>query len=405
MFRRSRTVISAACIAAVGLLAGCGITGIPVAAEPDVRKLEIGDYPVDKYRYDQDSRGNGALLEGIRMAEAMVPTSRIDPKLTFGVLGGVVSDNQEAADYYTGSASIPVLERRKMLVAYGAVGADRPYEPFQIDQRGPGPDVTIISQLLMRFPNATEAEQAARELEAADFAVAPDQNKRLELDKYPNAHTHWRPDVANIGSFIADKEFVLQVFIQRPKADERDLLGWLGNTFAAELAVVDEFRATPVDQLDDLKVDPDGLLARAVVRDRRNHTLDLHEFSVYGPAIVVHTATNQATSQRMIDETGLDAWAIADDVIVYRVRDEASGPRLVNELIARSGDEYDPIDAPKDVPGAICQRLNRRGDTGKQFKHTCYVTYKRYVANVNGDYEADVRQKVAAQYALFANSL
>src|SRR5262245_57474237 len=98
MFRRSRTVISAACIAVVGLLAGCGIAGIPVAAEPDVRKLEIGDYPVDKYRYDQDSHGNGALLEGIRMAEAVVPTSRIDPKLTFGVLGGVVSDNQEAAD-------------------------------------------------------------------------------------------------------------------------------------------------------------------------------------------------------------------------------------------------------------------------------------------------------------------
>jgi hypothetical protein len=405
MFRRSRTVISAACIAVVGLLAGCGIAGIPVAAEPDVRKLEIGDYPVDRYHYDQDSHGNGALLEGIRMAEAVVPTSRIDPKLTFSVLGGVVAEHEEAAAYYTGTASIPVLDRRKMLMAYGAVGADRPYEPFRIDRRGPGPDVTIISQLLMRFPSATDAEAAARELEAADFDVAPDQNKRLQLDKYPDAHIHWRPDVANIGSFIAYREFVLQVFIQRPRADERDLLGWLGNTFDAELAVVEKFRATPIDRLADLKVDPDGLLARAVVRDRRNHALDLHTVSVDGPALVVHTDSNQATAQRMIDETGLDAWAIADDTVVYRVRDAASGPRLVNELIARSGDEYDPIDAPKDVPGAICQRLNRRGDTDKQFKHSCYVSYKRYVGNVNSDNEADVRQKVAAQYALFANSL
>ncbi|WP_433716582.1 DUF7373 family lipoprotein [Nocardia sp. CA-084685] len=62
------------------------------------------------------------------------------------------------------------------------------------------------------------------------------------------------------------------------------------------------------------------------------------------------------------------------------------------------------MDAPTDVPGAICQRLHRRGDTEKQSKHSCYVTYKRYVANVS-DNEADVRQKVAAQYALFANSL
>ncbi|WP_443093745.1 DUF7373 family lipoprotein [Nocardia anaemiae] len=36
---------------------------------------------------------------------------------------------------------------------------------------------------------------------------------------------------------------------------------------------------------------------------------------------------------------------------------------------------------------------------------SCHVTCKRYVANVDSDDEAAVRQQAAAQYALFASSL
>ncbi|MFX0576404.1 DUF7373 family lipoprotein [Nocardia nepalensis] len=83
------------------------------------------------------------------------------------------------------------------------------------------------------------------------------------------------------------------------------------------------------------------------------------------------------------------------------MRDAARRPRLVNELIGPAGDEYDPIDAPETRP---VRSVSGRGATDKQFEQRCRVGYERYVGNVNSDNEADVRQKVAAQYALLANS-
>ncbi|MEV0292244.1 hypothetical protein [Nocardia sp. NPDC050710] len=404
MVRRSRIAMLAAGTAVAGLLTACGITGTPVASEPDVRALEVGPYPVDRHRYDQDSHGRGAVLEGLRMADAVVPTVGIDPALSVGVDAGVVADSDTAVQGYLAGVSKPVLDRHKMVVAYRAIGADRPYEPFQVDQAGAGPDVTIVMQMLMRFPSATDATQAARELEEVDFQVAPDQNRRLRHPDYPDALIHWRPGVSNIGAFVAYREFVLFTFVQRPRADEQDLLGWVGTTLRAEMPTLKGFSATPVDRLNGLQVDPDGLLARVTVRDR-NRELDPDLFSAQPPVSLVHTASNQAAARRTIEESGIDGYATIDNSAVFRVRDADKSPALIADLSSGAGDEFDPVDAPRDVPGATCQRLNRRGDVETQYKYRCYVPYKRYVAIVAGDSEADVRQRVAAQYALLANSL
>ncbi|WP_330256409.1 hypothetical protein OG874_18725 [Nocardia sp. NBC_00565] len=401
MFRRSRAALLTAGVALTGLLTACGIAGTAIPGELDVRKLEVGPYPVDKYRYEQSANGKGTLLEGIRMADAVVPAVRIDPTLTAGIHAGVVPDSDQAINGFLASVSKPILDRHKMVVGYETIGAD---QPFTTD-RGAGPGVTVDLQLLMRFPSEADATQAARELESADFDFAPGQNRRLQLSEYPNALIHWRPGVPNIGTFVAYREFVVFLFIQRPSADERDLLGWVRKTLDNEMPVLEKFRPTPLDKIDTLQVDPEGLLARVAVRDRTSHSLDPALFSVQPAVALVHTATNQAAAQRMIDETGIDAFAVVDNSIVFRVRDRAQGPNLITQLSAGAGDEFDPIDGPKDVPGAQCQRLNPRGDTEVQYKNRCYVAYQRYVGFVTSDNEADVRQRVAAQYALLANSL
>ncbi|MCP2289271.1 hypothetical protein ACFYT3_19405 [Nocardia amikacinitolerans] len=401
MVRTSRIAILAACVAVAGALTGCGsVAGTALPGELDVRNLAVGTYPVDKHAYDQDSNGDGALLEGMRMSEAVVPTVRIDPSLTFGRGSTVLADTEAALDFVA-NVSKPVLDNRKMVTGFAASGSDKA-DPA--GQTRPAADATAITNVVFRFPDEATAKLAARELEDADIGVS-DQNRRLGSTKYPDAYLHWRPGVPNVGAFLAHRQFVISLFVQRPRADSTDLVNWVDKTFAAQVPALDKFQPTPVDKLDTLKVDPEGLLARVAVADRSGHSPDPVSFAIYSGNHGVHSSDDQAATQRLIEETGVDKIAIVDASSVTRTRDSDAAQKLLTGLIDTAGDQFDPANAPNDVPGAKCLQLNSKGDPEREYKYRCYVPYKRYVGVVTSDKEPDVRQKVAAQYALLANSL
>ncbi|MBF6337368.1 hypothetical protein IU450_15900 [Nocardia abscessus] len=400
MVRTQRIALTASCLALAGMLAGCaGVQGTPTAGEIDVRMLEVGTYPVDKHEYSQESSGKGALLEGMRMSDAVVPTVRIDPALKFGRGSTVVVDAEQALDFVA-KVSKPVFDNRKLVVGYAASGADRP-DPA--GQTNPAPDTTAVTNAVFRFPDEASARLAARELEDVDIAVSPD-NRKLTSTKHPDAFIHWRPGVANVGTFMAHKEFVISLFIQRPIADGDDLVKWVDKTLAAEVAQLDKFTATPVNKLDTLKVDPDDLLARVAVADRKDRAPDPAAFAVYGGYHTVHRADDESVHLRLIEDAGVDQIGLVDDSYVARTRDADAAQKLLTGLQESEGAHYDPISAPKDVPGAKCLQLNSKGDPDREYKYRCYVAYKRYVGVVTSDKEPDVRQKVAAEYALLANS-
>ncbi|MCM6776143.1 hypothetical protein NDR87_19390 [Nocardia sp. CDC159] len=389
-------------LAAAGLVTGCGMAGAPVAGEIDVRRLDVGPYPVDRHRYDQRAEDKGALLEGMRMSAAVVPSVRIDPSLSVGEQGRVIPDSLDATSHFLAGVSKPVLDRHEMIVAYVAAGADQPTAP---DADRPGPGATTVTDVVMRFPDADTARTAARELEQVDFDVAPDLNRKLVLPKYPDAFVHYRPGVANIGTFMAYREFVISLFIERPRAEEQDLLAWVQKTLDAQVPALDRFTPTPRDRLDELPVDPEGLLARTLVRDRSGRTPDPNRFGVYAAPAFVQIAADETARQRLVDDTGLDALSVGDTNSVLRVRDTAAGPRLISGLMAAAGSRYDPTAATGEVPGAKCLQLNSTGDLQREPKYRCFVPYKRYVAVVTSNDRTDADQRTAAAYALLANSL
>ncbi|WP_249644132.1 DUF7373 family lipoprotein [Nocardia sputi] len=400
MVRTQRIALTASCLALAGMLAGCaGVQGTPTAGEIDVRVLEVGTYPIDKHDYSQDSGGKGALLEGMRMSDAVVPTVRIDPMLKFGRGSTVVTDAEQALNFVA-KVSKPVFDNRKLIVGYAASGADRP-DPA--GQSNPAPDATAVTNALFRFPDEATAKLAARELEDVDIAISPD-NRKLSSTKYPDAHIHWRPGVPTVGTFMAHKEFVISLFIQRPTADGDDLVKWVDKTLAAQVAQLGEFTATPENKLDSLEVDPDGLLARVAVADRKDRAPDPASFAVYGGYHTVHRADDESVHLRLIEDAGVDHIGLVDDSYVARTRDAEAAQKLVTGLLESEGAHYDPLGAPRDVPGAKCLQLNSKGDAEREYKYRCYVAYKRYVGVVTSDKEPDVRQKVAAEYALLANS-
>lgn len=401
MVRTSRIALAASCIALTGLLTGCGgVRGTATAGEVDVRRLEVGTYAVDRHRYNQDPGDKATLLEGMRMSDAVVPTVRIDPALSVGRGSTVIADAEQALDFVA-KVSKPVFDNRKLIVGYAASGADKP-DPA--GQTSPAPDATAVTNALFRFPDPAIAKIAARELEDVDIAVSPE-NQKLPSTKFPDAYIHWRPGVPTIGTFMAYKEFVISLFIQRPRADSADLVSWVDKTLTAQLARLDQFQATPQNKIKDLKVDPEGLLARVAVSDRTGRTPDTATFAIFGADHMVHRSVDEAAHLRLVQEAGVDRTAVADDSYVARARDGAGARRLAAGLMESEGAHYDTIGAPKDVPGAKCLQLNSKGNPDREYKYRCYVTYKRYVGVVTSDKEPDVRQKVAAEYALLANSL
>ncbi|WP_067861435.1 DUF7373 family lipoprotein [Nocardia shimofusensis] len=401
MARTSGVATALIAVATVAALAGCSaVSGTALPAEPDVRTLEVGPYQVTKHRYEQESGGRGALLEGMRMSEAVVPTVQIDPSLKYGRGSKVLADSEEALAFLA-QVSKPVLDTRRFLTGFAAAGADEADPP---GQTRPAPDTTAVTNVVLRFPDEAVAKLAARELEDADIGVSPD-NQRLGSTEHPDAYIHWRPGIANAGAFIAHREFVVSLFVQRPTADSSDLVKWIDKTLDAQLPALDAFQPTPMAQFDSLKVDPDDLLARVVVEDRDDRVPDASNFTIVDANDAVHNSDDQTAAQRLVEQTGADRVAVVDADSVFRVRDEDAGRALIDGLIGAAGDHYDPIDAPKDVPGAKCLQLNDSGDLEREYKYRCYVPYKRYVGIVVSDKEPDVRQKIAAQYALLANSL
>jgi hypothetical protein len=402
MVRISRASTVTAVVALVAAaLSGCGsLAGTPVPGEIDVRTLAVGDFPVDKFSYPADTGDHGPMLEGIRMSEAVVTSSQVDPSLKYGRGSKVLPDTATAIDFLA-NVSEPVLKNRRMVVGYAASGADRD-DPE--GQTRPEADATAITVVALRFPDTSAAAKAAEELENADIGVSPD-NRRLKSEKYPDALVHWRPGIANIGAFLAHDEFVISLFVQRPKADSKDLVSWVDKTLTAQLAQLDRFSPTPLADIADLRVDPENLLSRVVVADRKGQVPDPDKFAVYGRNYLINSADDQPARARLLDESGFEATAYADGSSVARVRDPAGAPILVDGLVESTGAAYDAHPAPAAIPGAKCLRLNSSGDPQHQYRFRCFVPYKRYVGVVSSDNENEIEQKTAAQYALLANSL
>ena len=398
MRRTSRISLVCTCAALIGLLSGCGVEGTPTAAEIDVRTLDVGPYPVDRHSYDTTAGDKGALVEGMRMSAVVVPSVDIDPSLTVGAGGRVVEDSAEATRRLLAGVSKPALDDNEMIVGYVAAGSDRPTDGEGAAQ------ATTVTDLVMRFPDETKAARAAQQLEDVDFAVAPDLNRKLTLPEHPEALVHYRPGVPTVGAFMPYRQFVISLFIQRPKSEPDDLLTWVRKTLDAQVAALDTFQPTPQRDLGRLPVDPDGLLARAVVRDRTNRVPDQTDFATYAPPAFVHIAADEAQRRQLVDETGLNSLAIADDSSVLRVRDSEAGARLIDGLITTSGPQYDPTEASAPVPGAKCLARNSSGDTNSDSRFRCYVPYREYVQVVNADDRGDMNHRVAAAYALLANS-
>jgi hypothetical protein len=402
------------------LLTGCGSdaddTTVGDAAGGDTTSVAIPAAPgtpdPGKYRTSpQPAFGNagsesmGRIVEGQRMAEFVTLPGEIDPQLT--VLAGLstyVIKNATATKNLLGEKQVAVAEQHNMVVGFSTSR----HTPGNLTQN------KSIVHAVLRFPDADAAKQAAQEISQAGLEPTVDGKpiswgvkRPTNIDILPNTFVAISAEPNKDGRVVTEAvtahgDYVLYDWVEAPEADK----DWQATVIAKSLSLqgpaIDKFPATPVADLPNLPIDIDGVLVNTVPPvDGKRRT---NQLAVYGPHGAAHFQSEGLQNLQDFTETGTTRIA-TDATTVYRV-EAAKG---ATELFTRWVEEYtgtpsDPTDVPwtkiagpAGVPDVQC--LSNSTTTGTAIYY-CLVQKGNYVGETGGTEEADVKQRITAQYMI-----
>ncbi|WP_378737290.1 hypothetical protein [Nocardia brasiliensis] len=408
--------------AAVALLAitGCGssVTGAPKPNEIDVRTLDVGKYstePLTSFFDYSHSLRRGTSLAVSRLADHVVTGVDIDPELRYGTGVQEITEPDDVKNVLA-EQTVSIAARNQLLFGFASGSSDFLPEPAVAVP----PDSTLSTVTVLQFPDPAAAERAATEFEDVDFAVAPDQNERVRLPKYPRAHSHWRPGTPTIGSVIAHGHYVVNIFISTAQPDLADLIALVEKVYTAQLPMLDTLPPLSAEQVLRLDIDPEDVLRRvlnpaqlAVPAVGGLATYELQGFLHWqtdraaariryadGERFVfsdAYSATTNSYTRGIAQSFGKGITPNLEGAILIRSRDATSAQLLWSTIL----EAPDTGQAPLNVPDSKCAE---RPTTRYVKDFVCAVRYRNYVGYVWSTQLLDAQQRAAAQYALLANS-
>ncbi|MEU1985250.1 hypothetical protein [Nocardia sp. NPDC019395] len=267
---------------------------------------------------------------------------------------------------------------------------------------GAYPDTRELSIAVLMFPDAEAAGSAATRLEHDDFTYNAE-NRPVEIPEYSHSKAHWRPGVSSLGSWTSHDRYV--VFAKYTDfSDKRDLPSMVRTTQAlldAQIPLLDEFEPTPADQLENIQLDPDGLLALAYPKSEELTALTGPSGFFRGRG-ALH-ALSGFEDLRFLDTGRVTGIALAETVVMES--ESAVGAEALWEIIRPPADnpaEGRVIESPEGIGGkVIC--FARAMPPGASQSNFCALQTGRYVAQVEGSQIQDLHQKTSAQYVLLAS--
>ncbi|MET8799559.1 hypothetical protein ABZV91_24590 [Nocardia sp. NPDC004568] len=374
-------------------LASCGavVAGEAIRAAPDLSGLDVGNYPTEPVAFGTADDDEAARYrEGQRLGDFVALPFEIDPSYVNRVAG-------------TGGPV--VLDRRDMqsLVindTFDEVAADliTGWVHTWSTDGDPGTAQQLSIAVLM-FPDAATAGSVAGGLEHDDFTFNSD-NRPVQLPKYPQSKAHWRPGHASLGSWTAHDRYV--VFVKYDDRSEKaDLPAMAQRTESAldvQLPLLDEFEPTPAEQLDDIDLDPDGVLALALPKSPRM-------VAMYGPPDAFRGrgavyALSGIRDLQFLDSGRVTGIALGESVVMRS--ETAQGARTLWDHFRP--DTHDAagsrmIEAPEGIDGQVAC-FSREVAAHLNPSAFCVLQTGRYFAQVEGGQIQDLHQKTSAQYAL-----
>ncbi|MFE3984302.1 hypothetical protein ACFXPR_07445 [Nocardia tengchongensis] len=410
-------------------LVGCGdqVAGSPAAAEVDVQQLTVGNYPTDpldvRFSYSH-AFASGESIRAIalaRLTDHVVIGADVDPRFSHNVLA-LSLDSAKAAKLtkVLGGAVQPALENNGMMFGFSAAASSRAlpksrqrdrsgnFSPF--DGAEGESETSAFNVTVLQFPDQQRAQAAADQMEAADFAVAADQNVHVTLDKQPNAKAHWRPGVPSMAATMSYGQYVVNVYVAQPKPNLDELRKLAEQVFTAQLPLLDQAPALSPHEIFRLDYDPDAMQQRTL---HPNEYIRPHPISeaTRTPRGYLHYVDDQATWKRLLEDSGVDRMSTASSGgMLFRARDAAAANALWSGINSATRVS---VAAPAKVPNVSCTSVPKDDFdqswyaydlTSTGTVYICALHYDRYVARVASGQLTDVQQRAAAQYALLAKA-
>lgn len=390
---RRRATWAVVAAALVAILAGCSstvsgsvvmTTAAAPAGEVDLALLDPGNYPT-KPRPPLGSAGDthtGAFLEGARMGANVLGPWEVDPALVAHPQAGERPSN--FALLFSVDATKAAQEHRLVAV-------------FTSSRTDTSAEKNLVNSV-MRFPSPEDAAAAATDMAAAAANAVVFGNlvpyDPLPIPRYPDTSglTHkWdKLEKWDVQAFTAHGPYVLAQFANSTESAEA-AAEVVATTLDKQGPVIDQFEPTAIDQLKDLPIDPDGLLARTLPPEKENG-------AIYGPVTQLHFDNEPLRSKTLFDDAHLQQVATGR-VQVYQTPDNASAQKIVDGFAAESADhEMTPSAGVKGLPAAKCLIHKGSKVTGNSFY--CVAAADRYTIEVSAVQELDAHQLVSAQYLM-----
>lgn len=433
MTKRSLQLMIFASILA--MTTGCGDirSGSAIASEIDVRTLNTGQYvtePTYSYREYSHTFRSGSNLAEIRLMNHMITGLDVDQKLKYATgvqsLDGAIEDDAEFViddlSQVLSKASAEVAVDNNLL--YGFASGSSDHRP---DAGGESPpSETLLTISVMQFSSGNIARRAAAEMEQADFDVASEKNKEVDIDKYQRAHSHWQPGTPNMGSMIARGHYVVSLFVQVPNGDLSDLTKLAAKAYDKQLPLLDSLDPLTPEQV--VKLEPASDSLTPIVLNpspEGTYSVTNGRYATYEERGFLHFQADRQVAKELYESTHIDRFAVSgayitdardynetgnarafgkgilnttDGIILYRSADKENAQKAWEELLP----EPDPTMNLELLPNAKCKRVPDLWDYYRQF--SCAVRYHNFVAITWSPQLLGAQQRAAAEYALLANS-
>lgn len=403
--------LTAVCAASLTLGAcSASVEGQAQATEFDrdafIAGLDTGDYAIEPRDFVGDGFTAGDFgpgVEGQRLAEFVAHPSFVDDSLEVSMRSTGVS---------IGRLTVFASDRPQIEVAdrYGLITS------FTSARREVDNDEEL-GVSVWRFPDAEAAVQAANRMHELTLEPSPSSREgdappvevtlpglpatKTAVDYLERLDFHYLESVTPLGPHV------IYTFAGG-EVDESVLRDRTERLLDEQIPLLEQFPYTPVDEMADLPVDVDRVLARTVAFVDGETAVDSHT-ATYGVPGALHFIRGPHHMRDLLENAGVDRVGVANS-IVYRAADPEHAAVFRDALLAATAEDnadYKEVDVPQDIPGATCLG----GDNAEGRGMACVLLYDRYVAEIGGESdlqgigrERTVPERLATQYVKFVRA-
>ncbi|MFX0580528.1 DUF7373 family lipoprotein [Nocardia nepalensis] len=383
------------CATEVSGHAGPGMTTV------DPKSLNIGPYPSapQDYTIDGFEKDDVFRIESRRMLSYLVLPYDVDSDVGHLVDTRLVEATTSIFDDgligVLPGQYLPVVERNHLIAG---VYTQRSNDSLR--------SIKNLAISILRFPSDAAARTAAMELDQTTDQFKPGRHP-VSIDGYPDIRASSDNDKKGY-VFLAHGPFVLLSMVTMPESDPKALGTQFKKMLDLQLPKLDSLVPTPVDDILDLPLNPDGIMRRTLppTQETREYARDKY-VGVYEGIGQLHFERNGPDLKRTLQEAGTDLVA-QNQSILYRTRDLAAAFRLQNAL-AKLGKDDETISSPTGLADARCLKLDE-SEPIFHSRYLCILVHERYVAVLGsggqgiGQFDPALYQATAAQYSILAET-